>query len=128
MTALGAETAKSAQSAETTQNTRSKQSTKSTQNTQFSEYLSLSYIAEILKQDYHFPITKKTLAKYVYEGVITPDYVLKRRFLFHKDRVPEIVDTLKNKFREKRLNQNNQNNIKKEDKNSEIDFRKILQF
>jgi len=126
MTALGAETAKSAQSAETTQNTRSKQSTKSTQNTQFSEYLSLSYIAEILKQDYHFPITKKTLAKYVHEGIITPDYVLKRRFLFHKDRVPEIVDILKNKFREKRLNQNNQNAIKKEDKNSEIDFKKML--
>ena len=110
------------------QSKQGKQSTQNTRNTQFSEYLSLSYIAEILKQDYHFPITKKTLAKYVYEGVITPDYVLKRRFLFHKDRVPEIVDTLKNKFREKRLNQNNQNNIKKEDKNSEIDFRKILQF
>jgi hypothetical protein len=126
MTALGAETAKSAQSAETTQNTRSKQSTKSTQNTQFSEYLSLSYIVKILNEDYHFPITKKTLAKYVHEGIITPDYVLKRRFLFHKDRVPEIVDILKNKFREKRLNQNNQNAIKKEDKNSEIDFKKML--
>jgi hypothetical protein len=45
----------------------------------------------------------------VHEGIITPDYVLKRRFLFHKDRVPEIIDTLKNKFREKRLKQNNKN-------------------
>jgi len=28
-------------------------------------------------------------------------HVLKRRFLFHKDRVPEIENTLKNKFHEK---------------------------
>jgi len=113
------------------QSKQGKQSTKSTQNTQFSEYLSLSYIVKILNEDYHFPITKKTLAKYVHEGIITPDYVLKRRFLFHKDRVPEIVNTLKNKFREERLKKNSQNNIKKEDKKSEvpeIDFREILQF
>jgi hypothetical protein len=110
----------------TSQSEQSKQSLQNRQNKQFSEYLSLSHIVKILKQDYNFPISKTTLAKYVHEGVITPDYVLKKRFLFHKDRIPEIVNTLKNKFREERLKKNSQNNIKKEDKNSEIDFKKML--
>jgi hypothetical protein len=92
MTALGAETAKSAQSAETAKNTRKAVS---------SEYLSLSHIVKILNEEYRFPISYHTLAKYMYKGVFTPDYVLEKKFLFHKDRVPEIVNTLKNKFHEK---------------------------
>ena len=87
--------------------------------TPLSEYLSLSRITKILNEDYHLPISRTTLARYVYEGVIKPDYVLKGKFLFHKDRVPEIVNILKNDFREKRLNQSSQNNTNKEDnKNS----------
>ena len=87
--------------------------------TSLSEYLSLSRITKILNEDYHLPISRTTLARYVYEGVITPDYVLKGKFLFHKDRVPEIINILKNEFREKRLKQSSQNNTNKEDnKNS----------
>jgi len=87
--------------------------------TSLSEYLSLSRITKILNEDYHLPISRTTLARYVYEGVITPDYVLKGKFLFHRDRVPEIVNILKNEFREKRLKQGSQNNTNKEDnKNS----------
>ena len=87
--------------------------------TSLSEYLSLSRITKILNEDYHLPISRTTLARYVYEGVITPDYVLKGKFLFHRDRVPEIVNILKNDFREKRLKQSSQNNTNKEDnKNS----------
>jgi|YelNatPaOPRAMG01_1025707.scaffolds.fasta_scaffold84482_3 hypothetical protein len=91
-------------------------------------YLSLTQLAKVLRHDYNFPITDSTLLRYVNEGVIVPDHVLKRKFLFHKDRIPEIINTLENKFREKRLKQNNQNNtnIKKEDKNLEIDFKKML--
>jgi len=92
MTALSAETTKSAQSAETAKNTRKAISL---------EYLSLSHIVKILNEEYHFPISYHTLAKYMCKGVFTPDYVLERRFLFHKDRVPEIENTLKNKFHEK---------------------------
>jgi len=87
--------------------------------TSLSEYLSLSRITKILNEDYHLPISRSTLTRYVHEGVIKPDYVLERRFLFHKDRVPEIVEILKNEFREKRLKQSSQNNTNKEDnKNS----------
>ena len=87
--------------------------------TSLSEYLSLSRITKILNEDYHLPISRSTLTRYVHEGVIKPDYVFKKRFLFHRDRVPEIVEILKNEFREKRLKQSSQNNTNKEDnKNS----------
>jgi len=61
----------------------------------------ITQLARVLQHNYNFPISYSTLRRYVHEGIITPDYVLKRRFLFHKDRVPEIVNTLKNKFHEK---------------------------
>jgi hypothetical protein len=82
-----------------------------------SEYLSLSRITKILNEDYHLPISRSTLTRYVHEGVIKPDYVLERRFLFRRDRVPEIVEILKNEFREKRLNQN-ENQKNENNKNS----------
>ena len=114
------------QSFQSSQTSKTSQSPKTHKSFQNPEYLSLSHITKILNENYHLPLSRTTLAKYIYEGIITPDYVLKRKFLFHKDRVPEIVNTLKNKFREERLKKNSQNNIKKEDKNSEIDFRKML--
>ena len=82
--------------------------------TSLSEYLSLSRITKILNEEYHLPISYHTLAKYMYKGVFTPDYVFERRFLFRKDRVPEIVNILKNEFREKRLKQSSQKQKPKE--------------
>jgi hypothetical protein len=89
-----------------------------------SVFLSLNQLAKVLQHDYNFPITLQTLSRYVNEGVVTPDYVLKRKFLFRKDRVPEIVNTLENKFREKRLKQKNQSstNTKKENNVNEEDL------
>jgi len=102
----------------TTENTKNTNSTKTTEKHE-QTFLSLRQIARILEQDYGLHIAFSTLLGYVHEGVIKPDYVLKGKFLFHRDRVPEIVNILKNEFREKRLKQGSQNNTNKEDnKNS----------
>jgi len=102
----------------TTENTKNTNSTKTTEKHE-QTFLSLRQIARILEQDYGLHIAFSTLLGYVHEGVIKPDYVLKGKFLFHRDRVPEIINILKNEFREKRLKQSSQNNTNKEDnKNS----------
>jgi hypothetical protein len=44
----------------------------------------ITQLARVLQHNYNFPISYSTLRRYVHEGVITPDYVLKRRFYFIK--------------------------------------------
>jgi hypothetical protein len=110
-------------------NSNKNNNTNSSSKKQEKIFLSLNQIQKILEENYGIHLAYYTLLDYVYKNIITPDYVLRKKFLFHRDRVPEIADILKNKFREKRLKQNNKNNTnKKEDKNLEIDFRKILQL
>jgi hypothetical protein len=110
-------------------NSNKNNNTNSSSKKQEKIFLSLNQIQKILEENYGIHLAYYTLLDYVYKNIITPDYVLRKKFLFHRDRVPEIADILKNKFREKRLKQNNKNNTNiKEDKNLEIDFRKILQL
>jgi len=100
----------------TTENTKNTNSTKTTEKHE-QTFLSLRQIARILEQDYGLHIAFSTLLGYVHEGIIKPDYVLKGKFLFHRDRVPEIINILKNEFRERRLKQN-ENQKNENNKNS----------
>jgi hypothetical protein len=82
-------------------NTNKNNNTNSSNKKHEKVFLSLNQIQKILEENYGIHLAYYILLDYVHKNIITPDYVLEKKFLFHKDRVPEIVNALKNKFHKK---------------------------